>query len=303
VSPTAVLQAKPILDRLVQSGVPNYLGSQRFGYRQNSHTLGRLLLQRDAQGFLDELLGKPSPHESEHIQRARGLYDQGDIEAALEAWPRSLRFDRQALDALRQGKDAAGAVNAIQKNQRQFLVSAWQSAVFNAVVDRRIRDGLFDQLVVGDLAFKHDSRAVFAVGPGEAEQDNAPGGRVEQLEVSPSGPMWGGDMTLPGDAVLDAEREALAASGIDEVMLRSLSEADDRDATKPEGSRRAMRFKITDPQIAGGVDEHGPYLKVVFELPRGAYATVVLRELMKNDVPEKPGYKPVEQAASNEAAS
>jgi tRNA(Glu) U13 pseudouridine synthase TruD len=29
------------------------------------------------------------------------------------------------------------------------------------------------------------------------------------------------------------------------------------------------------------VDEHGAYVRCVFELPRGSFATVVLREIMK----------------------
>ena len=30
-----------------------------------------------------------------------------------------------------------------------------------------------------------------------------------------------------------------------------------------------------------GQDEHGPYLECAFALPRGAFATVVLEEIMK----------------------
>ena len=48
------------------------------------------------------------------------------------------------------------------------------------------------------------------------------------------------------------------------------------------GARRPMRVPLLDADISGGGDEHGPYVRVVFELPRGAFATVVLREIMKN---------------------
>ncbi len=44
--------------------------------------------------------------------------------------------------------------------------------------------------------------------------------------------------------------------------------------------------------MAGG-DEHGPYITVAFTLPPGSFATVLLRELMKNEtdesVPSKDG--------------
>jgi tRNA(Glu) U13 pseudouridine synthase TruD len=38
---------------------------------------------------------------------------------------------------------------------------------------------------------------------------------------------------------------------------------------------------VLDPEVEGGVDEHGAYVRCAFELPRGAFATVVLREIMK----------------------
>ena len=44
VEPTHVVRAKKVLDVLAKRGVPNYVGDQRFGYRQNSHRTGRALL-------------------------------------------------------------------------------------------------------------------------------------------------------------------------------------------------------------------------------------------------------------------
>ena len=48
-----------------------------------------------------------------------------------------------------------------------------------------------------------------------------------------------------------------------------------------EGKRRPLRILLKDPDVEGGVDEIGAYIKASFELPRGAYATMVLREVMK----------------------
>jgi tRNA(Glu) U13 pseudouridine synthase TruD len=43
--------------------------------------------------------------------------------------------------------------------------------------------------------------------------------------------------------------------------------------------------KPTDIELAGGVDEHGPHITVAFTLPSGAFATVLLREIMKTPDP------------------
>ncbi|MEX2387796.1 MAG: tRNA pseudouridine(13) synthase TruD, partial [Phycisphaeraceae bacterium] len=188
------MTAKRVLDRLAAAGVPNYFGEQRFGYRQNNHLLGRLLLLGDYQAALNEMLGRPEPYESEAVQHGRAAYDRGDYAEALEHWPKHLRFDRQALDALRQGRSAEQAVRAVDRTQRHFLVTAMQSAVFNRVLHERITGNTFDRLLPGDLAWKHDSRAVFSVDEATAELENGPEGRVPKMAVSPSGPMWGPEM-------------------------------------------------------------------------------------------------------------
>ena len=279
VEPTAVIKARPILQRLEARGVPNYFGEQRFGYRANGQILGRHLLRGDYTSFLDELLGRPEANESESLQNARAAYDRGDIDEALERWPRSLRFDRQALDALRQHRTPEQAVGMIDEPHRHLLVSALQSTVFNRVVDRRIAEGRFPELIEGDLAWKHDSRAVFAADADAVAADNAPGGRVERLEVSPSGPMWGRGMTRAACEADRIEVEALEAEGLTPEAMEREREAP---AVTPGGSRRPMRVRLKDADVSGGLDEEGGFVRVAFELPRGAFATVALREVMKN---------------------
>ncbi|MEO1237650.1 MAG: tRNA pseudouridine(13) synthase TruD [Planctomycetota bacterium] len=275
VEPTAVLRAKPILDRLAQGGFPNYLGEQRFGYRQNSHLLGRHLLRCGWRAFLDGLLGDPRPDENEDVQAARRAYEDGDIGLALERMPKSLRGARQALDALRQHKSEHEAVLSIDRTQLDFLVSATQSAVFNAVVDRRVRAGTLDRLLPGDLAWRHDNRACFAVDADTAEAENRPDGRVPRLEVSPSGPFWGPGMTLPRGSVLIDEHAALADAGLTEDDFTRATHV------RTDGTRRPLRERLIDPDLSGGVDEHGAYLRLAFTLGRGAFATMVVREITK----------------------
>jgi len=278
VEPTRVVRAKAVLDVLARRGVPNYVGDQRFGYRQNSHRTGRALLLGDFQSVIDEMLKADAPSESEYIRQGREHVRTGDYEKALQVWPKTLRYDRQLLDALRQGKPPRDAVMSIDGNQRAFLISAWQSAVFNQVLTRRVADGTFDKLLPGDLAWKHDSRATFEVDESTYDADNAPGGRVEQGLLSPSGPLWGTQMPRAGEEPGRIESEALANAGVTEAQLAGTGE--DPKAVA-EGKRRPLRIILKDPDVSGGVDENGAYIKTSFELPRGSYATMVLREVMK----------------------
>jgi tRNA pseudouridine13 synthase len=280
VEPTLVVRAKRTLDRLLVTGVPNYLGVQRFGYRGDNHELGRFLLQGNYEAMIRQMLGKPQPYESDDLQQARAAFDNGEINRCLELWPRRLRHERQALDALRQGRSFEQAVRAIAPMQLDFLVSAAQSAVFNAVLHHRITGADspgIGQLIEGDLAFKHDNGSVFAVDAETAAIENAAEGRAARFEVSPSGPMWGAGMTRPAGAVLGWEQAALACVG--------LSEADFAEGNRmaSTGVRRSLRIALTDADVSGGVDEYGGYVRLVFDLPRGAFATTVLREIMKAD--------------------
>lgn len=270
----AVDRARHILDVLTRLGAPNYLGEQRFGYRLNNHLVGVHLLRGEHQAALDFMLGRPDATDGPRMRACREAYERGDFAGALELWPRHLRYDRQVLDALRRGRTAEQAIRAMDRMQIDFLIASVQGAAFNAVVDRRVRMGLLGTLVPGDLAWKHDNRSVFAVDEATAEKENAPDGRVPRLEVSPSGPMWGRDMLQPAGEPLRWEQQALADLG---VTFDDLT----RPPFRISGERRAARMVVRHPQVDFGTDEHGDYLQVGFELGRGSFATVVMREIMK----------------------
>jgi tRNA pseudouridine13 synthase len=267
---TKVLQAKRAMDALIQSGVPNYLGEQRFGYRQNNHVLGRHLLQRDYQSFCDRLLGDPIPNEAQHAQDARAAYDAGDYEKALNTWPTVHRFERQAVGPISRGSSPSQAVKAIDRQQLTLLVSAFQSEVFNRVLDQRLRAGQFTTMRIGDIAFKHQSRGMFTV---EDPAEDQP--RCDAQEISPTGPMWGPKMLIPSGQTLSEEQAALDVTGV------SVNQIADAGPFAPEGSRRSLRMLVRDADVSAGSDEHGPYIRLAFELARGCFATTVLREIMK----------------------
>lgn len=277
VAPTAVITVKRVVDRLLVAGAPNYVGRQRFGYRGDNARVGQHLLLGEWQQALDVMLGDPRPIDTEPTRAARAAYDKGDYAAALESMPKRLRVERRAIDLLRQGRTAAQTAAAIDAEQRGFLISALQSEIFNRILARRIDDGLFDRLVVGDLAWKHDNRSVFAVDEATAALENDPAGRVAAHAVSASGPMWGPDMTTAAGQVAQWEHEALTDGGLTEAGLAG------NKAFSAAGNRRPLRQFLGEPEVSGGVDEHGPYVRLVFALGRGGFATTVLEEIMKAD--------------------
>jgi tRNA pseudouridine13 synthase len=268
------------LRELEQSGIPDYYGMQRFGYRRNNHRLGFHLLRGDWEGLLAELLGARGSMFPAHQRARRELFDAGRLAESLAQWAPGDRAERAAMAALAAGASSERAVHAIGQTALVFWISALQSHVFNRTLDRRIDEGLIDRLLEGDVAWKHSSRRVFLVGESDLA-DPALARRLAEFELSPSGPLPGPGMVAPRSRPAEIEREVLATEGLDEASFTEIPWGG-------EGTRRPLRVQVSNIDCDSGFDEHGPFVRVVFDLPRGAYATVVVRELVGDlDAPQE----------------
>jgi tRNA pseudouridine13 synthase len=271
-----VVYANRVLQRLATEGVPNLAGEQRFGHLANNHIVGRAILLGDYQTVLKELLG-PSERFPDAQPDARRFYAEGRYQEAYEAFTRNAETERRVLRALVRGDPARRAAYAIDQMQRRFFITAFQSSVFNAVLHERLREGTLAKLAEGDLAWKHDSGAVFRVD-GALAADAVTRERLRTLEISPSGPMWGPDMMQAEGRAGEVERGALDATG---VTIEAIKGYGERAHDPVPGKRRALRVPLALPDVEGGADEHGAYIRCAFELPAGSFATVVLNEIIK----------------------
>jgi tRNA pseudouridine13 synthase len=264
VEESALPQCRAILDVLTRRGVPNHFGSQRFGQRGDSARLGRAVVKRDAQGFINSFLGNPHPNETERVQSARARFDAGDWKEALNLFPGNMADERCALQMLvRTRGDYQRAYSTVAKRLKMFLLSAYQSALFNRVVEARLQT--LDQVFVGDLAVKHPGRSVFRVEDETMEQP-----RAARFEISPTGPMFGFKMM---QAL--GKQEGLESGILDSEGL-TLEDFRVGEGIKARGERRSLRFQVHDPDLWY---DDGIVLR--FWLPRGCYATIVLAEIMK----------------------
>ncbi|MFO0961813.1 MAG: tRNA pseudouridine(13) synthase TruD [Phycisphaerales bacterium] len=262
------------LQLLCAQGAPDYFGPQRFGQRASNHLLGALLLRESWEELLGELLGAQGSPFPAHQRAARESADAGDFAQALAAWPRGDHPERAALRALAHGADARAAVRAIPRDILDLWHSAWQSAVFNRLLDERIDAGTLGALELGDVAWKHANGARFLVDEAAmaATGDEAIAARAARWEISPSGPLPGPDCAPAAGEV--ARREAAAAQALGAPAPDSPAFARLRG-----GARRPMRVRASNPDIESGLDDHGTFVRLAFDLPAGSYATVLLREL------------------------
>lgn len=151
----------------------------------------------------------------------------------------------------------AGRSRPRNRNQRSLYLSAARSAIFNAVLRRRIEDGSWDRLLPGDVANLDGSGSIFPV----AAIDETLRGRCERLDLHPTGPLWG-----QGDAGTGGAVRALEAAAADALgdLARGLERAQMRPA------RRALRMR---PRRLAWSWESDETLLLEIELGPGEYAT------------------------------
>ncbi len=145
-------------------------------------------------------------------------------------------------------------------------LSAWQSALFNGWLRERMVRGWFDRVFAGDLARKEDTGGLFEVV--DAATDEA---RLARGEISVTGPIYGSKMRAAGGEPGALERELLLASGVDADALSNARLA---------GSRRPARVFPRETSV----ELRPEGLRVAFRLPKGAFATMAMREITKAPV-------------------
>ena len=245
--------------------MPNYFGYQRYGAQGNSHLIGAAMLRSDWQGCVDHLIGESDSVRDGEWSAAIRAYQEGQQAEALLIFPRHCRSERDVLQRLvsRPG-EYEKAFAAIHPRMKKLYLSAVQSFLFDQVVARRIES--VDELMTGDLACKHVNGACFMVEDAAVEQ-----GRVAAFEISASGPMFGCKMKCPEGTVWELERKILEQAGLD------LSMFDMSGGLRMEGERRPLRVPAGDISWSAS----GNTVILEFALPKGSYATSLVREITK----------------------
>ncbi|MCF8032554.1 MAG: tRNA pseudouridine(13) synthase TruD [Desulfarculaceae bacterium] len=176
----------------------------------------------------------------------------------------SQRFGREGDNAA-QGRAALLGRGPRDKWLRKLLLSAWQASLYNTWLTRRLARGEFARLIGGDLAKKTDTGGMFTVEDVATEQP-----RLDSGALTYTGPMFGKKMRWPGEPAASYEREILSEEEVAETDLKK---------ARLMGSRRAARLSLDDLAIEAAPEG----LRFSFSLPKGSYATVVMREFMKNE--------------------
>ncbi len=163
-----------------------------------------------------------------------------------------------------------GDANPPDRLVRGLYLSAARSLLFNRILHQRVEGGIWNTCVPGDAVVIAGRRRSLAPGASPREGGSA-AEWVAALRAHPTGPLWGrGSRSGVAAQALAVETAALAGCEGWQAGLEAADLAADRRA-----------FRVVPSHLEWEESADGGVV-VRFALPRGAYATAVMRELVED---------------------
>ncbi|PIU21181.1 MAG: tRNA pseudouridine(13) synthase TruD [Candidatus Diapherotrites archaeon CG08_land_8_20_14_0_20_34_12] len=242
-----------------ENGIANYYGEQRFGGIRNiSHLVGKELIKEDVKNAVMLYLTATDIKEDEELRKARlKLAETEDFSLAIKMFPIKNRFERSMIHHLcKYPNDFAGAFSKMPKKFRFLFTHAFQGYLFNKIIDKRLELGL------GLLALE-----------GEKSEDRIAMGLLAGYESKFS----------DNEKIADIEKNLLEEENIkfEDFKLKVMAECSSKGAY-----RKLVIFPKDIKLIEIRADEFyegKQCCSLSFDLEKSCYATVVLRELMKDE--------------------
>lgn len=245
----------------IKKGIPNFFGTQRFGgKRLITHKVGKLLIFEKYKEAIMLYLTETFEEEKEDIKTARiNLAKTSDFKQALREFPRECRTEIAILNKLAQEpNNFTGAFTALPKKTRYLFVHAYQSWLFNRIIEKRIE--LF----------------------GEKALEKIDGDIIEEENVMTLLP--GFESEFAKGKAGEIEKEILKEDGVtfEDFKVKGMSELSSK------GSRKEIALYVKDFKLEKIFDDEFNEGKKACELSffinKGNYATTVLKELIKEEI-------------------
>ena len=261
-------------------GIPNYFGVQRFGeVRPVTHKVGEALVRGQYEDAVFIYLAQPFPGElPETIIARQALWTSRNIPEALKHFPERLSFETAMLNYLVEHPgDYAHSFMVLSPNLRRLFVHAYQSYLFNKILSLRLGAGMpLNRAEVGDVVcFARDGLPDMGrLQKANPENLSAINRLIERGRSFLTLPLIGFDTELAGGREGEIERAVLAEEAVSEEDFRVAGCQD----LGSKGTRRAALCPVL-PEITLS----GSSANLQFLLPKGSYATVLLREYIKGN--------------------
>ena len=255
--------------------IGNFYGLQRFGSeRLVTHLVGREIVKRDFGRAVELLMSFTTEYDTPASKEIRSrIADPANYSQVLRTLPRGMDIERQALAALVAGKDAVSALRAVPITIRRLYVQAYQAYIFNRCLSAAIAGGEdLLQPAAGDLCFEMEGPATFGR---IIKYDPASKARLVPAVRMPGYTFQPGKGRFEGITKKIMEEEGVTAKEFHIKEMQELSQ---------QGGFRQAPLWCMDFSYGKSP------LTVSFKLPKGSYATTLLREMIKPEDPIRSGF-------------
>ncbi len=151
----------------------------------------------------------------------------------------------------------------LPRARRSIYLSALRSFLFNQVLAARVKDGSWNRLLEGELAMLDGTHSIFLSNPADEVLQQ----RCKDFDLHPTGPLPGRGGMATQNAAAELEQAVLAGYQDSIASLASFG---------VDAERRSLRLCVNELSW----DIQPDTLQLEFSLPAGAYATVVMREII-----------------------
>jgi len=266
-------------------GFPNYFGVQRFGaVRPVTHLVGERLVRGDIEGAVRTYITFTTPEEEERLRLKRKELEETPIQEwdkIFHSIPPAMAFERMMVGVLmKDPENWVGAVEIVPANLQMMFVHAYQSWLFNEMLSRRMDAGLpLNAPVEGDIVIPLDANKIPQhENPILTTSKNIDlvSRQVRAGRAFVTITLFGSDGELAEGEMGEIERKVIEENKLshEDFVIPELSRCTSK------GSRREILCPLKD--IDYTIGDEGYTLK--FMLPKGNYATCLLREFMKSEM-------------------
>ena len=269
-------------NRVYTDGFVNFFGEQRVGNAGptekvgvRSFDIGRAMLQTKFSEAIDLLLqGRDKDASDEYVEpealrKIRQIWKEskGDPELTLDVFPRNRNVmcrERTVLQGLkRYGRNKPlDALRTLSTSIRMFWITSYQSYIWNKMATERLRR-LGTKVVIGDLYLDPNSKEVMVVS-------NPDTVTLYDLVL----PLPGFNVIYPTNIVGQLYFDILKQDGV-EFRKDAISEATAKGAYRHLFVKPNRCETVCEKNTDEGLDA-----TFRFQLPKGAFATMFLREVM-----------------------
>ncbi len=274
-------EALEVADKVQSSPLLNYFGVQRFGIaRSNTHVAGKFLIKRDFEGMIRSILCTPGEYEGQELLDARAELADNLVptERIIDAFTKDLHYERVVMyELIKQPGEFKRAVSRISPKILTLMVHAYQSYLFNRMLSTRVKNGLShvipepgDFLIALDEIHSGRDSWIYVTESTLEERRQ----QVSKMEYALALQSPGYATRLPPTKQSEILKEIMRTEGI---TFNDFRDSQMRSLDAPGGLHRTS-ISLSDWEAS--IKDEG--LLVKFNLRKGSYATIVLRELMKN---------------------